>query len=200
MYIPKPFSVSPGETLRKLLPGASFATLVTSVAGALPAVTHLPVSFDPQTGVNGTIRGHVARANPHWRLFDAAPSLILFHGPHMYISPRDYATTVNVPTWNYVSVHAGGPVRILDNPADVRAVLETLTAENERDRERPWTISEVGESRVEGLMKAIVAFELTIETFEAKAKLGQNKAAEDRAALRHAASGGEMEAWQAAIE
>jgi len=196
MYTPRHFTSPAKETLLKILPEASFAMLVTSDAEGLSLVTHLPLSYDPDAGEFGTIRGHMARANPHWKLLEDRQSLIIFSGPHLYVSPRDYASNVNVPTWNYVAVHAYGEMKLLEDFASVRNVLETLTAENEQDRPDPWTLSEIEEKRSSAMMKAIVAFEMPVSRLEGKAKLGQNKSAEDRAALEDAAQGSEIAAWQ----
>ncbi|MBL4739709.1 MAG: FMN-binding negative transcriptional regulator [Sneathiella sp.] len=196
MYTPKHFLSPAKETLLKILPEASFATLVTSDEDGLPLATHLPLSYNPDAGESGTIRGHMARANPHWKLLAGRQSLIIFSGPHLYVSPRDYASKVNVPTWNYVAVHAYGQVNLLEDAVIVRGVLETLTAENEQGRPVPWNLSEIEEKRSSAMMKAIVAFEMPVARLEGKAKLGQNKSVEDRAALESAAHGTELAPWQ----
>ncbi|MEP4190003.1 MAG: FMN-binding negative transcriptional regulator, partial [Sneathiella sp.] len=116
-----------------------------------------------------------------------------------YISPRDYASVVNVPTWNYVAVHASGRARILSGEADVIAVLKRLTAENEGDRANPWSLEEIEAKRISAMTKAIVAFEIPVDHLEAKAKLGQNKSAEDKQALVSASAGSDLEEWQNSI-
>ncbi|MEH6403268.1 MAG: FMN-binding negative transcriptional regulator [Sneathiella sp.] len=199
MYTPRHFVSPAKETLLKILPEASFATLVTSDEAGLPLASHLPLSYDPDAGEFGTVRGHMARANPHWKLLTGRPSLIIFSGPHTYVSPRDYASNVNVPTWNYVAVHAYGEMNLLEDVASVRAVLDGLTAENEQGRPSPWDLSEIEEKRSSAMMKAIVAFEMPISRLEGKAKLGQNKSVEDRAALKEAAKGMEIEEWQKSV-
>ena len=199
MYTPSYFSVPAKETLLEILPEASFVTVTTVSEGGMPHVTHLPVSYDPDRGDYGTVIGHMAKANPHCQWLEQSPSLVIFSGPHAYISPRDYASTVNVPTWNYVAVHASGQARILSDEADVISMLKRLTAENEGGRANPWSLEEIEARRISALTKAIVAFEIPVDHLEAKAKLGQNKSAEDKQALASASAGSDMEGWQNSI-
>src|SRR5579871_5873948 len=103
MYIPKAFEVTDRAALHDFIEGNSFATIVTSVEGA-PFATRLPFILDRGAGASGTLIGHVARANPHWRSFDGrAQALAMFDGPHAYISPSWYVTSPAVPTWNYAT-------------------------------------------------------------------------------------------------
>lgn len=199
MYTPKYFSAPAQETLLKILPEASFAVLVTVDGEGAPVVSHLPLSYEPGVGEFGLIRGHLARANPHSQLLEEHPSLVIFSGPHIYVSPRDYASSVNVPTWNYIAVHARGQARILTEDADVRAVLEGLTAEHEKFRDDPWSLQEFEEKRATAMMKAIVAFEIPVSHLQAKAKLGQNKSENDLDGLKQAAKGMDIEPWQNAV-
>lgn len=186
MYIPPHFNVPGKETLLRLLPDASFATLVTTDADGLPFATHLPFSYDPDRGEQGTLIAHMARANPHGALLENRASLVIFQGPHSYISPRFYTTDVNVPTWNYVAVHTYGTARIVEDPDAVLSILNRLTAENEERRENPWSPAEFDPKRLAAMMRGIIAFEIPVERIEGKAKLGQNKTAEDQAAVRNA--------------
>ncbi|MBE7636323.1 FMN-binding negative transcriptional regulator [Sneathiella sp. P13V-1] len=199
MYIPPHFKVPEKETLKSLLPEASFAIMASTGEDGLPFITHLPVSYDPDGGYgNGCIYGHVSKANGHHLLF-GKPARMIFSGPHAYVSPRFYASDVNVPTWNYVAVHATGTPVALQDPDKVIKVLEKLTKENEEGREQPWTMGELDEKRIQGLLKGIVAFEMPVGRLEAKAKLGQNKSAEDRQALFEALEGSEIGGWQKSI-
>lgn len=188
MYVPKPFSVPANETLATLLPEASFATLVTTGADNLPIATHLPVLYDPSKGEYGVLTAHMARANDHWQYFDQGESLVIFNGPHAYISPRFYQSENNVPTWNYVAVHAYGIPRIIEDPYQVEALLRRLSDDNEAGSDNPWSVDEMAPDRLWAMMKAIVGFEIPITGLQAKAKLGQNKSAEDQASIA-AASG-----------
>lgn len=186
MYVPPHFTVPGKETLLRLLPTASFATLISTDDAGLPFATHLPFSYDPEKGENGTLHGHMARANPHGRLLDGRQALVVFQGPHTYISPNYYASNVNVPTWNYVAVHAYGTPSVVSDPTAVLQILETLTADNEADQPRPWTPADLDQRRLQGQMRGIIAFDLPISRLEGKAKLGQNKSAEDQEAVRQA--------------
>lgn len=201
MYAPRHFAETHLATLHALMREHSFATLVSWLDGA-PFATHVPLLVDEARGALGTLVGHVARANPHAAAFDGvSPTLAIFQGPHAYVSPRWYAASPNVPTWNYVAVHATGRARVLDDAASVRALLERSAALHETGP-APWTAHAHAEY-VEKLVRGIVAFELPIEKLEGKRKLSQNKTAADRsgvvAALR--AHGGENElAIAAAME
>ncbi len=186
MYIPKHFSVPAKDTLQSLFPEASFASLVTADPEGVPFATHLPFIYDATEGDYGTLTGHMARANPHWQYFDGVESLVILSGPHAYISPRYYASDVNVPTWNYVAVHAYGKPRIIENADQVKKVLDRLTLDNEAEGDNPWSTSEMEPKRLEAMMRAIVAFEISITRLDAKAKLGQNKSEEDQASVRAA--------------
>ena len=108
MYIPKSFEVTDSTTLLEFIETYSFGTLVT-VAGEQPIATRLPLILDRAKGRQGTLFGHVARANPQWRSFDGdRQCLVMFDGPHAYVSPSWYATSPAVPTWNYATVHVYG--------------------------------------------------------------------------------------------
>src|SRR5215469_5681813 len=125
MYIPAAFREQRTEILHAIIRDNSFATLVSQVNSELFA-THLPFLLDASRGANGTLRGHMARANPHWQAFSAeAESLVIFQGPHAYISPGWYVSERAVPTWNYTAVHAYGVASILDGAECVRALLES---------------------------------------------------------------------------
>ncbi len=125
MYVPPHFSVPGKETLIRLLPEASFALLVSVGENGVPIATHLPFSYDPDRGEHGTLIAHMARANPHGQLLRKGEALAIFQGPHDYISPNYYATDVNVPTWNYVAVHAYGTPEIIEDTTRVRTSSPT---------------------------------------------------------------------------
>ena len=183
MYVPRPFAETDRARLHALLRQHPFATLVSTLGGE-PFATHVPLLIDPARGPLGTLSGHVARANPHWRAFDGrTPALAIFHGPHAYVSPRWYPTGGQVPTWNYVAVHATGAPRVVEEPAAVRALLARMAAEYEASARDPWTPSRLPERVAEGLQRAIVAFELPIARLEGKRKLSQNKGPADHAGV-----------------
>jgi len=158
----------------------SFGTLISQLEGE-PFATHLPILLDAERGPCGTLVGHMARANPHWRAFtpEAAESLIIFQGPHAYISPSWYVAEQAVPTWNYEVVHAYGKPCVLDDPKAVRALLEETVTLFESSMPRPWSTARAGDEYISKLAQAIVAFEMPISRLEGKRKLSQNRPAED---------------------
>ncbi len=124
----------------------------------------------------------MARANGHWQTFSGGPALAIFQGPHAYISPTYYAAGFAVATWNYVAVHATGTARIIEDPTAVQQLLDDLTAASDTPG---WTLPWQHE-HCAGMLAAIVAFEIDIERLEGKAKLGQNRSAEDQDRTAHA--------------
>lgn len=198
MYTPRYFEAPAQQTLLSILPEASFAVLITSVDTGIE-ITHLPLSYDPETGEKGTIYGHMAKPNPHTKALEKEASTVVFSGPHAYISPTDYASNANVPTWNYIAVHATGRAKIINEPEKVRGILERLTRENEEGRADPWMLDDYDQKKLQAMMKGIVAFEIPVTELQAKAKLGQNKSPDDRVALSGAAAGTDMESWQKSI-
>jgi transcriptional regulator len=147
--------------------------------------------IDAGRGPHGTLIAHMARANPHWRAFErAAPSLVVFVGPHAYVSPAWYHHQETVPTWNYAVVHATGTPRIVtDDPAMRRMVLR-LVDEHEAPLGHPWE-TEKAEAVMDVEMKAIVGFEIPIDRIEGKFKLNQNRAREDQEGVVRALEGSE---------
>jgi transcriptional regulator len=187
MYIPASFRESRVEILHDLIRAHSFASLISQVDGQLFA-THLPLLLDASRGPYGVLRGHLARANPHWQTFteDAPESLVIFQGAHAYISPNWYAAEHAVPTWNYTAVHAYGRPRIVDDAAQVRALLDDTVGTFESCLPRQWSTADVSDEYVTNMARAIVAFELPILRLEGKRKLGQNRSVAD---VRGAAAG-----------
>ena len=143
--------------------------------------THLPMLLDAEDGPLGTLRGHVARANPHWRAFrGGAEALAIFQGPHTYVSPSWNETRLTVPTWNYVAVHAYGRPRLIEDEAGLKAILHALVDRYESGFERPWSIQGLPEEFVRRMIKGIVGFEIQITRLEGKFKMNQNRTAGDR--------------------
>ena len=159
-----------------------------TAAGPEPFISHLPLEYRAGRGPQGTLLGHVARANPHWRNFGAGASIAIFHGPHAYVSPSWYAApAAAVPTWNYAVAHVHGRVEIMDDSSETLALLEALIARYEADRAQPWRLQLEGRA-LAAMLDAIVGFRLTIERVDIKLKLSQNRSSDDRerviAALR----------------
>lgn len=173
MYIPKSFQVTDPEVLAAFIRAHSFATLVSAVDGT-PFATHLPLLLD-----QGTLLGHVARANPHWQAFDGQrEALAIFHGPHAYISPTWYATGPAVPTWNYAAVHVYGAPRLIEGEA-LAALVDRLVTTYEAGQAKPWSGELPAEYKAK-LLQAIVGFEMEIVRIEGKFKLGQGRSPEDQ--------------------
>ena len=129
MYTPESFKVSDLPTLHAEMERSNFATMISPEPEGGLQVTHLPLLLKSDHGRLGTLAGHVAKANPHWKLFGTRrETLAIFHGPHAYVSPRWYRTEVAVPTWNYVAVHAFGTPRIVQDPQVLNVTCGNLSA------------------------------------------------------------------------
>ena len=179
MYIPAAFREDRLEVLHAHIREHSFGTLISQVSGELFA-THLPFLLDAARGPKGTLLGHMARANPHWRAFQpGVESLVIFHGPHAYISPRWYVSEQSVPTWNYTVVHVYGTPSLVEDPGRVRELLETTVRTFEGGAPDAWSTARVSETYIASLARGIVAFEMPIGRLEGKRKLGQNRPAGD---------------------
>jgi transcriptional regulator len=177
MYVPDHFREDRPEVLHDAMRRIGFATLVTQDLEA----NHLPMLLQ-----DGMLRGHVARANPVWKA-GAGEALAIFLGPHAYVSPSWYPSKAEtgkaVPTWNYLTVHARGSIRWIQDADWLRAHVTALSAAHEAGRPEPWAITDAPASYVDGLLRAIVGFELMAATLEGKWKLSQNRDAADRAGV-----------------
>ena len=187
MYIPRSYAEDrPGE-LTAFMAAHPLGALVTADAGGALYATHLPLMFDEGRGEHGLLAGHVARANPHRRLTsDGADALVIFSGPEAYVSPVWYPGKATqgreVPTWNYVAVHAWGRVRLIEDPAWLLDHLTRLTDRSERDRapagdHAPWRVSDAPAEFVAQQMKAIIGVEIAVTRLEGKWKMSQNRTA-----------------------
>jgi transcriptional regulator len=187
VYTPEPVKEERLPVLHEAIRQIGLATLVTQGAGG-PVASHVPLLLDPEGGPLGTLHGHLARANPHWQdLARGAPTLAVFLGPEGYVSPSWYPTKARtgkvVPTWNYVAVHASGPVAMVEDAARLLDLVTRLTERHEARFARPWRVADAPASFVEAMLRAIVGFEMRIERLEGKWKLSQNRPAEDRAGV-----------------
>ncbi|MGH7715017.1 MAG: FMN-binding negative transcriptional regulator [Vulcanimicrobiaceae bacterium] len=192
MYIPKHFVIDDPRWIRSFVEKNAFATLVTVLRGELFA-THLPFLFDPSPAPLGTLRAHMARTNPHWGSFGESQQLVIFTGPHAYVSPTWYETSAPaVPTWNYTAVHAYGKAKIIEDQASARDLLRTLTDHEENGRSPRYTTEGLDEEYFEHMARQIVAFEIPLVRVEAKAKLSQNRPPDERRRVA-ATLGGELE-------
>jgi transcriptional regulator len=179
MYVPEAFAERELGVLHAWMRSHPFALLVTATSGGGFEATHLPLLLDEARGAHGTLLGHVARGNRHWRHFDGnTAALVVFSGPHAYVSPRGYQTP-GAPTWNYVAVHAEGVPRVLSDPAAVRDILERLTEVHDG----AGGYEAIPEEVVTKLAPGVVAFELPIDRVVGKKKLSQNRSDVDRAGI-----------------
>jgi transcriptional regulator len=178
MYIPKLFREDDLGTLHSLMREYSFATIITQHNGA-PFASHLPFLLQADEGPYGTLVGHMAHANPQWQDFAAAQeALVIFQGPHAYISPSWYAVHPSVPTWNYAVVHAYGSPQVIDNSTALYEVLQALVQTYEAPSPRPWAF-DVPEAYLHNMLRGIVGFCMRITRLEGKYKLSQNRPAQD---------------------
>jgi len=187
VYVPKHFDVTDTAWCHALMGAQSFALMITADDTGEPFATHLPILVDERRGPLGTLRGHVARANPHWRYLAAGrPTLVVFSGAHAYVSPSWYATHPAVPTWNYVAVHASGTGALVEDAEQVRTLLADLVHVYEAPGPEAWSFEALPADYVAGMQRGIVAFEIPIARLEGKAKLSQNRDAVDRGRTREA--------------
>jgi transcriptional regulator len=204
MYMPAQFHETRTPVLHELIRGHPFGMLVTLDATGLVA-NHLPMEVDAADGPLGTLRGHIARANPLWKTHrPEVEAMAVFQGPQCYITPSYYATKAAtgkvVPTWNYATVHAHGPLRVIEDAAWLRRLVEQLTDRYEAERpvgEARWKVSDAPEAFIDTMIKSIVGIELPIARLEGKWKVSQNRPAEDRAGV--AAGLGAGDAMQRAM-
>lgn len=184
MYLPSHFAEQRTEVLQQLICAHPFGMLVTLEPDGLNA-NHIPFELDAGVGPFGTLRAHVARANPVWRDCSAqTEALAVFQGAQSYISPSWYAAKQDggkvVPTYNYIVVHAHGPMRIVEDTAWLRGLVERLTTRYEAGRAEPWKVDDAPADYIDQMLSAIVGIEIPITKLAGKWKLGQNRSAADR--------------------
>jgi transcriptional regulator len=179
MYIPKHFREEDLDTLYDLMRTYSFATLITQHEG-IPFATHLPFILDTKRGPYGTLLAHMARPNPQWRDFTGEQeALVIFQGPHAYISPSWYEVEQSVPTWNYATAHAYGIPNIIEDGEELYQLLKVLIEKHESQFENPWPFH-LPDDYLQKMMRGIVAFEIEITRLEGKFKMSQNRSESER--------------------
>jgi transcriptional regulator len=191
MYNPPLFREDDRATLNAMIREARLAILASNGQDGLPEISYLPLLLDEADGANGSLLGHLARANPHWKtLAETSKATAIFNGADAYISPNWYPTKQvhhrHVPTWNYEAVHAVCRVEIFDDAARLRDVVTRLTTRHEAGRADPWTIDQAPADYIEIMLKAIVGVKLWIEELSGKRKLSQNREPVDRQGVRDA--------------
>ncbi|WP_434559590.1 FMN-binding negative transcriptional regulator [Pseudomonas sp. Z4-20] len=189
MYNPKAFAVEDLPQLHQIIGDCRLAVLVTHGEHGLQA-SHLPLLLDTQQGPNGSLYGHMARANRQWRDLEAgAQALVIFVGADAYVSPGLYPSKVEhgkvVPTWNYVAVHAYGSAEVFSDAQRLRNLVGALTDRHESGREQPWKIDDAPADYIDSMLKAIIGFALPIQRLEGKRKISQNRSPEDAAGVRN---------------
>ncbi len=187
MYVPPAFRIDDLASQHEAMRRHPLATLVTRSGDGIVA-DHIPFMIDAKRGDKGVLRAHVARANPLWRTHPRdGEALVIFSGPDRYITPSWYATKREtgkvVPTWNYVAVHAFGPLQVFDDPQWVRQQIGELTARQEAQRKPPWAVSDAPEDFLASQVRLIVGIEVPIARIEAKWKVSQNRPQADRAGV-----------------
>ena len=187
MYTPSHFEETRLDAMHALVEAHPLGTLVTHSSEGLNA-DHIPFEIAaPTAGAPfGTLRAHVARANPLWRQA-GADVLAVFQGPSAYVSPSLYAEKPAsgkvVPTYNYAVVHAHGVLRAIEDPAWILALLERLTARHESARAAPWAVRDAPPEYIDAMLKAIVGIEIPLDRLQGKWKLSQNRPPGDQAAV-----------------
>ncbi|MGE8065759.1 FMN-binding negative transcriptional regulator [Pseudomonas sp. NPDC089569] len=188
MYTPKAFAIDDLAQLHELILATRLAILVTHGEHGLQA-SHVPVLLHREQGPNGTLYGHLAKANPQWKdLRDGAEALLIFSGADAYVSPGFYPSKAEhgkvVPTWNYVAVHAYGRAETFSDGGRLLDIVSTLTDRHESGRDKPWKVDDAPADYIDGMLKAIVGFAIPIDRLEGKRKLSQNRSPADIAGVR----------------
>jgi transcriptional regulator len=178
VYIPEHFVLRDHAAALAFMRSNPFVILVSTTDDG-PFASHVPVVIR-ESGDQLILRGHVAKANPHWRYLEPTTQcLTIFHGPHSYVSTRNYVTPENVPTWNYGAVHVYGTARVYSSPEALQGMLHELIATFEAAYAEQW--DGFDQSYRDRMLNHIVGFEITATKLEAKFKLSQNRTKEEQA-------------------
>ncbi len=179
MYIPLFNSFSEPEKVIDFMQRFSFATLITA-KNTIPIATHLPflVKYENDTL---TLISHLAKANNQWQDLESTQILVIFSEPHAYISTKHYDIEVEVPTWNYISVHAYGTAKIITQTEQVMEILENTIDNYEKEYQKKW--QNFPQEYKLNMIKGIVAFQIEITDLQAKKKLSQNKTQKEQTTI-----------------
>ncbi|XOV77610.1 MAG: FMN-binding negative transcriptional regulator [Aestuariibacter sp.] len=192
MYVPKNMQLQDRAEITQFIAEFGFALMVSPDMQA----SHLPLIYQADEGPNGTLYGHMARANPQWRELSGADVLCVFSGPHSYISPTWYAAGPAVPTWNYAAVHCYGSVSLLDEQ-QTTVSMDWLVQKYE-----PELLNNQGVMPADyrqKLVKAVVGFKIAVSDIQAKEKLGQQRKSEDQQGVVQGLSESEFDDAQALL-
>jgi transcriptional regulator len=176
MYIPKLYRAEDREEILAFLKQNNFPAIV-SFDGTRPIATHTPIELVEDEAGNLTIYGHMSRANPQWKTFGTQEVLLIFQGPHTYISPRWYGH-VNVPTWNYTMIHVYGTVRLLEGE-ELQGLLSRLVHNHEGNS--GYSLEGLPEDFVKKEMNGVAGFAVAVTQIDASYKLSQNRNDADHA-------------------
>jgi len=184
MYTPPHFREDDIAVLHEAIRRIAFGTLVTLGPDGLVA-SHVPLLLDAEKGARGTLTGHLAKANIQTKTEASdIEALAIFQGPEAYITPNWYATKQEhgkvVPTWNYVAVHAYGPISFFEDAERLRDQVASLTDRHEAANAEPWALNDAPEKFVQSQLKGIIGFEIPITRIDGKWKLSQNRPAADK--------------------
>jgi transcriptional regulator len=179
VYVPEHFAAADANALIARL-AQRFAGILVSVDGeGQPVATHMPIVWDAE---RRAVTGHIARANPHWKL-GAGRALIVLSGPEAYVSPGFYPSKAEdgktVPTWNYEAVHLSGAVEWFHDAARLEGVVRRLSEIFEANRPAPWRLEDAPRTYIDAMLRGIVGVEMRVDGIEAKRKLSQNKSRAD---------------------
>lgn len=181
MYNPKRFAQTDTALLLEVMQKHNFATVVSNLDGA-PFASHLPLVVR-QDGDSIHIEGHFARGNPHWGALESDPKvLVIFNGPHTYISPSHLKSIKNVPTWNYIAVHATGNAVIDHSSEGKLAMLGRLIGQHEAEYQAQWDGLEADYH--EKMLRAIVGFSVRVDALQGKFKLDQSDLADHKPSMQ----------------
>lgn len=191
MYTPRFNQISDRAILLEAMRSYSFAILFGPLNSAETAAqhhaTHLPLVVKDE-GPHGVLEGHFAKANPHWQSLANRETLVVFPGPHSYVSPSLYAEQLSVPTWNYIAVHAYGTLELIEDEASKQELLAGLIQANEPAYADQWRSLPDNFRRT--MLTGIVGFRIPIARIEGKFKLSQNRPEADRHAVHDAQASG----------
>lgn len=186
MYIPPAFRLDDIADIHRAMRETRSATLVTATEEGLIGTT-LPMLLDESEGENGTLYAHLARANLQWKLAPTCEAMAIYTGPEAYITPSWYATKQEthkvVPTWDYVAVHAYGPIEFFDKADRLFDVATRLTNLHEQTRTEPWAVADAPADFIKSQLRGIVGLRMPITKLEGKRKVSQNYSAADRAGV-----------------
>jgi transcriptional regulator len=202
MYSPKFNQVADRAILLEAMQTYSFAILFGPQSDTAPVATHLPLVVKDD-GPHGLLEGHFAKANPHWQSLAGRETLVVFPGPHSYVSPTLYTQPLSVPTWNYIAIHACGTLELVEDEPGKEALLKGLIAQHEPAYADRWSAMPDGFRRT--MLAGIVGFRILIARIEGKFKISQNRNPQERANVRAAHAAGtpdqqSLAAWMARFE